>query len=228
MERLGRRALVHSAYALDVATQEIIFVVGPVVTIGAVAAFGSAGGLIAAAIGQLGGVIIFTTAPVVRRWKGERATRHWAGPLRAGPIRLLLAATALVGLGVGATTVAITAYAQVEGSRAYAGWLLAAQAAGALIGGLTLAARASGRLTGIVALMAAFYLPLLMTPSTPYMGVLMAISGLALPPALTAIFIKADLDAPTGTAAESFAWIATAFSIGSALGAPIDGALAAS
>lgn len=217
--------LVHSAYALDVGTQEIIFVVGPLVVIGTVATFGRAGGLIAAAIAQLAGAAIFATAPTVRRWKGESASRHWAGPLRSGRMRLLLAATALVGLGVGATTVAVTVYAQSEGSRSYSGWLIAAQAAGALLGGIALASRSAGHLRRTVTLMAVGYLPLLIVPALPVMGVLMAVSGVFLPPALTAIFITADREAPTGTAAESFAWIATAFSVGSALGAPLDGAL---
>jgi predicted MFS family arabinose efflux permease len=217
--------LVHSAYALDVATQEIIFVVGPLVTVGSFAAVGPPGGLIAAALTQAAGGAAFATAPAVRGWKGEAAAHHWAGPLRSAGIRVLLAATALIGLGVGATTVAVTAYAQAAGSRSYSGWLLAVQAAGALLGGLILASRAAGRLRAAVILLALGYAPLMLAPGLPVMVGLTAVSGVFLPLALTAIFITADAEAPAGTAAESFAWIATAFSVGSALGAPIDGAL---
>jgi predicted MFS family arabinose efflux permease len=51
------------------------------------------------------------------------------------------------------------------------------------------------------------------------------LSGLTLPPMLTSVFITTDRVAPAGTAAEAFAWVATAFSVGSSLGSAIDGAL---
>jgi predicted MFS family arabinose efflux permease len=49
-----------------------------------------------------------------------------------------------------------------------------------------------------------------------------------LPPLLTAVFLAADRLAPPGTAAEAFAWVATAFSVGSAAGAALAGPLTAS
>jgi hypothetical protein len=42
---------------------------------------------------------------------------------------------------------------------------------------------------------------------------------------LTSVFITTDEVAPAGTAAEAFAWVATAFAVGSALGSAVDGAL---
>jgi membrane protein DedA with SNARE-associated domain len=42
---------------------------------------------------------------------------------------------------------------------------------------------------------------------------------------LTSVFIVTDQVAPAGTAAEAFAWVATAFAVGSSLGSAIDGAL---
>ena len=81
------------------------------------------------------------TAPVVRRWRGAAAVRHWAGPLRSGTLRVLLAATVLVGFAVGASTVAVTNYAEVAGAPSESGWLLAAQAFGALLGGITFTRR---------------------------------------------------------------------------------------
>ena len=50
-------SMVHAAYALDVALQEIIFVAGPLVTLGAVAMAGPSAGLYAAALLQLIGVL---------------------------------------------------------------------------------------------------------------------------------------------------------------------------
>jgi predicted MFS family arabinose efflux permease len=57
--------------------------------------------------------------------------------------------------------------------------------------------------------------------------VLLAISGLALPPALTALFLKVDELAIPGTVAEAFAWVATAFTVGSAAGSALTGLVVA-
>ncbi|WP_410645935.1 MFS transporter, partial [Amycolatopsis sp. lyj-346] len=75
------------------------------------------------------------------------------------------------------------------------------------------------------AIFAVGYLPLLLTPTPPTMLVLMAVSGLALPPLLTIAFVAIDEVAPAGTVAEAFAWAATAFSVGSAGGAAVNGVL---
>ncbi|MBO4207283.1 MFS transporter [Micromonospora echinofusca] len=225
---VGER-LLHTAYTLDVTVQELIFIAGPVVTVAAVGLAGTAGGLVTIAVGQIVGTAVFTAAPVVRRWRGEPAPRHWAGPLRSAYLRLLLVTTALIGAGVGATTVAVAGYAEAEATPAWAGWLLAAQATGALVGGLVSARRPVGdpqrRLPMLVGLLAVGYLPVLLTPVPAVMIVLVAVSGLALPAVLTGVFMTVDRVAPAGTAAESFAWVATAFAGGSAVGAALDGLL---
>jgi hypothetical protein len=77
-----------------------------------------------------------------------------------------------------------------------------------------------------VALTAGF-LPLAATPGPVPMAVLLAVSGLALPPLLTAVFLTADRLAPAGTVAEAFAWVATAFAVGSAVGSAVTGPLVA-
>lgn len=220
---------VQTAYTLDIAVQEAIFILGPVVTLVAVGLVGPAGGLAAAALFQAVGTAWFATTGAVRRWRGEPAVRHWAGPLRAERLRWILGALVLVGAGVGSVTVAATGYAEASGARSWAGWLLAAQATGALVGGLLYVRFAGLRrhatLPRAVAVFAVGYLPLLLTPAPPAMLVLMAVSGLALPPLLTVAFVAIDEVAPAGTVAEAFAWAATAFSVGSAGGAAVNGAL---
>jgi predicted MFS family arabinose efflux permease len=183
--------------------------------------------LVTAALLQLAGTAWFATAPAVRRWRGEPGVRHWAGPLRAGRLRVILAALLLVGAGVGSVAVAATAYAESAGSRSWSAWLLAAQAVGALTGGLLYVRlgrlRAGNTLLRSTIAFTVGYLPLLLTPALPGMLPLMALSGLALPPLLTVAFVTIDKVAPAGTAAEAFAWAATAFTVGSALGSAING-----
>ncbi|GAB4102363.1 MFS transporter [Micromonospora taraxaci] len=221
---------VPAAYALDVAVQEVIFVVGPLSTLLAVAVGGPVAGLVVAALLQLAGTIAFVRAPAVRAWRGVPAARHWAGPLRVHRLTVLLVGVAGAGTAVGGIAVAVTAYAEAAGNRHLAGWLLAAQATGALVGGLFYTrARPGGarRLPLLTAGLALGFVPLLLTPPPALMAVLLAISGLALPPTLTAIFLKVDELAMPGTVAEAFAWVATAFTVGSAAGSALTGLVVA-
>ncbi|GAA1034581.1 MFS transporter [Virgisporangium ochraceum] len=218
---------VHTAYTLDIAVQELIFIFGPLVAVTAVAVGGPEAGLWTTAALQLAGTVWFTTTPAVRRWRGEEAERHWAGPLRSVPLRILLAAVVLVGAGVGTLPVAVTRYAEAIGDRSWTGWLLAANATGALVGGLvnTRLTLPDRYLPWIAAGLAAGYVPLLLVPPIAPMLALAVVSGLCLPPLLAGTFLTVDRTAPAGTAAEAFAWVSTAFTTGAALGAAVDGAI---
>jgi predicted MFS family arabinose efflux permease len=219
---------VTAAYALDIAAQEVIFVVGPLVTLAAVALGGPAAGLIAAASLQLAGAAVYARIPAVRGWRGEAAPRHWSGPLRVPEFVLLIAGIACVGAAVGSLPVALTGYAETFSHRSASGWLLACQAVGALVGGLLYTrARPGGRrrLPLLTLAFAAGYLPLLAMPGVAAMAPLTALCGVALPPLLTVVFLVADAVAPAGTVVEAFAWVATAFAIGSAAGSALTGPL---
>jgi predicted MFS family arabinose efflux permease len=217
-----------AAYALDIALQEVIFVAGPLVALAAVAAAGPAAGLLTAATLQLGGVVAFANAPVVRGWRGTPAHRHWAGPLRVPRLVALVLGVVCTGAAVGSIPVVLTGYAEAAGNRGLTGWLLACQAAGALVGGLLYTRAKPGgpaRLPALAALFALGYVPLLLVPAPGWMTLLQALSGVGLPPLLTACFLAADRLAPPGTAVEAFAWIFTAFTVGSATGAALAGRL---
>jgi len=217
-----------AAYALDIALQEVIFVAGPLVALAAVAAAGPAAGLLTAAALQSAGVAAFANAPVVRGWRGTPAHRHWAGPLRVPRLTVLVLGVVCTGAAVGSIPVVLTGYAEAAGDRGLTGWLLACQAIGALTGGLLYTRAEPGgpsRLPLLAACFALGYLPLLIVPAPGWMALLQATSGAALPPLLTACFLTADRLAPPGTAVEAFAWIFTAFTVGSATGAALAGPL---
>lgn len=219
---------VAAAYSLDIAVQEVIFVTGPLVTLLAVAIGGPPAGLVAAALLQLAGVAVFATTPVVRGWRGVAAERHWAGPLRVGRFVVILLGVVCTGAAIGSLPVVVTGYAEMAGDRSLSGWLLAAQAAGALVGGLAyMRARPGGpwRMPLVTGTLAAGFVPLLAVPGAGPMAVLLAVAGVSLPMVLTTVFLTADRLTPPGTAVEAFAWIITAFTVGSALGAAITGPL---
>jgi predicted MFS family arabinose efflux permease len=223
-------AAVPAAYTVDIAVQEVIFVAGPLVTVGAVAVGGPRAGVIAAGLLQLAGVLLFARAPAVRSWRGKPAERHWAGPLRVRRFAVLVVGVVCTGAAFGSIPVVVTGYAEAAGNRSLTGWLLAAQAVGALIGGL-LHLRAApggrGRLPLAAGALVVGFLPLLAMPGPVPMAVLMGVSGLALPAVLTSVFLSADRLTPAGTAVEAFAWVITAFAVGSAIGSAVTGPIAA-
>ncbi|AUH39997.1 MFS transporter [Streptomyces sp. CMB-StM0423] len=226
----GERA-VRAAFALDAATQELVFVCGPLLVLGATAVLGPAGGLPAAAVVGVAGTVVFATAAPARRWRPARTGgRHWAGPLRSGPLVRLLGALVCLGAAIGAFTVALTGYADAEGSLGAASWLIALNAAGALLGGILytaapVARREDRRVLLLLVLLTAGYLPLALTPSLPWMAPLALAAGVALPAVLASAFALVARLAPRGTLTEAHAWMITSFGAGNAAGSALAGTL---
>ena len=67
------------------------------------------------------------------------------------------------------------------------------------------------------------YLPLIWAPALPVMALLAVFSGIFLAPVLACSFTLVDGLAPRGTVTEAFAWLVTAFGVGSAVGAALAG-----
>ncbi|MGC5054395.1 MFS transporter [Micromonospora sp. DT48] len=220
---------VPAAYALEIAVHELTFVVGPLVAVAVVALAGTSAALLVAALLQLAGAAVFAANSRVRQWRDDPAPRHWAGPLRSPRLVSLVLGVVGVGASIGVLPVVVTAYAETVGNRSLAGWLLAAQAAGGLIGGLCYTRLSPGgpaRLPLVAVAFSAGLAPLALAPAPPVMALLIVVAGLSLPPLLTVVFLAADRHAPAGTSVEAFAWIITAFAVGSAAGSAAAGALA--
>ncbi|GAU69184.1 putative major facilitator superfamily transporter [Streptomyces sp. NBRC 110611] len=228
----GERA-VRAAFALDAATQELVFVCGPLLVFGATTLLGPPGGLLTAAVIGLAGTAVFATASPARRWRAARSGsggRQWAGPLRSGRLVRLFAALVCVGATIGAFTVAMTGYADAEGSLGAASWLVALNAVGALLGGVLYAAvpvarREDRRLLLLLGMLAVGYLPLVLTPAVPGMAPLSLASGFALPAVLASAFALVARLAPAGTLTEAHAWMITSFGAGNAGGSALAGTL---
>ncbi|MBT2399030.1 MFS transporter [Streptomyces sp. ISL-100] len=220
---LGREDRVHRAYAMDAVAQEIMFTVGPLLVTLLVALRSPAAALLVInAIGVLGALSVVLSEPS-RTWRSAPREAHWLGALRSPGLLALLGSFFFVGLALGSITVAGVAYADDHGREAVYGWLMAALGLGALAGGMVYGARQwagapERRLRFIVALLAAGYLPLMLTPGIPTMVVLAAVSGVFLAPALACAFIVVDRHAPRGTVTEAFSWLVTTFGVGAAVG----------
>jgi MFS family permease len=224
---LNGPAEVHAAYALDAAAQETLFTVGPLLVIAATTVSAGAALLLTGALGVAGTLVVTASRPS-RAWRGEEGGGHWAGPLRSPGIRVLITALTCVGVSLGVFSVAVVAYADARHASYASGLLLALMSAGALTGGIVYGLRtrtgpADRRLRLLMAGLAAGYLPLAWAPGMPLMPVLAMASGVFLAPVLACTFTLVDDLAPRGTVTEAFAWLVTAFGVGSSVGAALAG-----
>jgi hypothetical protein len=177
------------------------------------------------------GAVAFAAAPPARRWQPSgRSAAHWLAAVRAPEIARLLTVGLLIGIALGAVTVATTAFAEFHGRRADAGWLLALWSLGGLAAGLFAASRrwetsAELRLQRLLVVFAVSFAPTLVLPSLGLMGAAMALAGAALAPTLGCVFVLTGARANAGAVTETFAWLTSAILVGSALGSAAAGAL---
>lgn len=218
---------VRTAYALEAAMQEAIFVGGPMlvallVVISPVA--GVLGAAAAAAVGTLG----FVRLPPVREADAsDQRTGSRLGALASPGVRTIASLAFFLGLSFGAVEIAVPAFAELEGNRAFAGIALAGFAAGSLVGGLAAGLRPSRDesrrlLAGTVLLAAALALPLLAT-SVATLTVFLFVAGLPIAPAVAAAYGLIGRVSRQGAVAEAFAWFGTAVSSGFAGGSVAGG-----
>jgi predicted MFS family arabinose efflux permease len=216
-----------TAYALDAALQEVVFVGGPLLVailalIGPVAAV--AGAAIIAAAGTYG---FSRLAPVRSALPAEQRHSSRLGALSAVGVRTIALLSLCLGLGFGAVEIAVPAFAETEGNRALAGIALAGFSAGSLVGGLLAALRPSSDerrriIVGTFALAAIMALPLA-ARSIGSMALLLFLAGLPIAPVVAALYAQISRVAAAGSVAEAFSWFGTAVSIGIAGGSVAGG-----
>lgn len=220
-----------TAYSLESVFNEMIFIVGPLLTTVLIAVGSPSTALLVAAGVSVLGTVGFATTRLARNWQGDVAQRTRAGALAAPGMRTLVYAVVPTGIAFGVLEVAMPAFAIAEGRRpALAGVLLAALAVGSVLGGLWSAGHTwkvpvVTRFLLLQTLLAAGMLPLLLADSVVVMTLAMVVAGLALAPSAAAGYLLIDHAAPPGTATEAYTWAVTANITGTALGAALAGLL---
>jgi predicted MFS family arabinose efflux permease len=214
-----------AAFSLDAGAQEIIFILGPLLTVAGIALFGPVGNLLFA--GGLG--LVGTFAFIINRAPRAASTRRRRdlvsrtsarSPILIPAVARVAVFTFGVGFPVGVLTIVATASESARDDGGLAGWILAVNATGALIGATVVGLRpirlAPARiLTLCGALLAIGYLPLAATalPAGAYL-VAAGISGLMLPPTLGQVFERVSQLSPADTLTESNGWVVSAMTLG--------------
>ena len=198
---LDRPAEVQTAFALEAVLDEVVFVVGPVLVTMLATAWHPVAGLTTATVSGLVGTFAFAAQ---RRTEPPAGRRDQSGAREPMPWRLVLTlAVVCLTLGglFGAAEVTTVAFAEEQGMRWAAGWLLAAWALGSLVAGLVTGAIAwrSGpdvRLRWGSAAMALAMVPLIFIESVPLMAVVLVFGGLAIAPTMIGAMTMTEQGVP--------------------------------
>lgn len=228
--KIGGTPLIASAFALESAVDEVVFVLGPSLVTVLVAVVSPAAGL--AASGAFG--VIGTLALVAQRatdpGPAGRLTSPGANMLRGSGTRLLVGVFGVVGMTFGGLDVSMVAFARAHGATVAGGALLGLVATGSCIGGLVYGARTHRR-----PLAARFQLTLgcmavglclpLLGSGIALMAPLAVCAGLSIAPVLINGYGLAEHLVAPEARTEGFAWLTTAIATGVAIGSPLAGRL---
>jgi MFS family permease len=211
-----------TAYALDAALQETIWVGGPLV-VALLAVLHPAAAVAGVAVVAFVGTAAFSRIPpIATSAPAEELHTSRLGALSAVGVRTIALTAVCLGFGFGSLEIAIPAFADLEGNRALAGVALAGFAAGSLVGGLVAGLRPISDerrriMVGTVVLAAAMVLPLAAT-SLPTMTILLFFAGLPIAPVVAGVYGLVGRVAAPGSVAEAFSWFGTSIGVGFAGG----------
>ena len=218
-----------TAFALEAVADETVFMLGPILVTVLATAWHPLAGLTTALVTGLVGTLVFTaqraTEPPAHPRSGTGVRRQ---PMPWRTVVPLSVVSAALGALFGAAEVSTVAFAEDEGNRAAAGFLLALWALGSLISGLLTGVVSWRRgpdhrvRWGAVGMMVAMA-PLAFVGSVPVMAAALLVAGFAIAPTLIATISLTEQVVPAPRLTEGLAIIHTGIVAGVAPGATVAG-----
>jgi MFS family permease len=245
---LGESPLLGTAYALESVIDEIIFVVGPAVATLLATGVQPAAGVVTATVLCVAGTLALArqvgTEPAVHpaapRGLNPRdlnppglnppGLKHWRkrGTLPAAGLVTLAPAFGFLGAMFATIDLSTVAFAQQEGHKPLAGFLLGTYALGSATGGIWYGSRSwraplERRFAITLCLTVAGVATFWSLPSLWSLAVVIFLSGLCIAPTLIAGFSLIERQALPGRRTEGMTWLSSSVSVGVAGGAAIAG-----
>jgi len=212
-------------FSLDASAQEIIWVVGPVVTTFVATQIGTVWAILLAAVMMVIGGIWFISSPELGRVRIPRSKRGFGTVLARPPVLL---ATVVGFLLIGACAAIEAGVVAVFGDDgAEAGIVLAIFSIGSLGGGLFLGHVPIGPWSTARRMFIVFFGTALAAfgMSFPWLSVTLFIAGIGIAPALAVLFAIVSASVKFSDTAEAYGWVGTGQLIGAALGSALAGFL---
>jgi MFS family permease len=211
-----------AVYSLDATSQELIWVIGPVLATVLAAQVNTAFVVVLMALVQVTGAIWFCSNKEVSQMVIPSSNRRMGGVLT----NKIVLTTAILGLlliggfsGVEVGTVAIV-------PKALAGVVIGALSLGSIVGGIFLGNRVKSRwsLTWLLGVVLLGYLLLWISPGNPiWISICLFIAGLGVAPSLGILGAAIAGNLKAGDAAEANGWASTGQLMGYSAGAALSG-----
>lgn len=210
-------------FSLDASAQEIIWIVGPVLTTFVAMQVGSTQAVLTAMAFLAVGGTWFITSPSVGQVRIPRSKRKLGGVLTRSPVII----STLLGLTLVACFSAVEAgiIGLFGEDGPEAGWILAIYALGSLVGGLAWGHReiAPWSMTRRLLVVTVGLAAAMFSTDFWWLAVTLFISGLGVAPALTVLFANVSATMKFSETAESYAWIGSGQLVGAGLGSAVAG-----
>ncbi|MEG3627249.1 MFS transporter [Streptomyces poriticola] len=232
--KLKGSPLLGTAAAFESVTDELTFVLGPLLATALCTAVDPAAGLVAEASLTLVGGLLFaaqrSTQPPVGPVGGEHARVQHASALRVPGVRVLIVTFVGIGSVFGGMQVALAAFTESIGEPGMNGVLYGIFAAGNMLSGLVCGAVAwklapqHRLLVGYTAL-ALTASGLWAAESVPMLAGLGLLVGVSIAPALITGYTLVEGLVPAGARTEAFTWLTGAVALGQAAAVTVAGQL---
>lgn len=210
-------------FSLDASAQEVIWVLGPVITTLIAIQINTALAILVALAFLVIGGIWFIASPEVGRVRIPRSTRQLGSVLKK-PAVLLATTTGFLLVGACAAVEAGVVSAFGEGG-SQAGVILGLFAVGSLIGGLALGHIPIGPWALARRMFAVFVGMVLAALSLNFwwLAAMLVIAGIGIAPALAVMFAIVSSSVRFSETAEAYGWVGTGQLIGAAIGSAVAG-----
>ncbi len=212
-------------FSLDASAQEIIWVVGPVITTFIAIQISTVLAILVALAFLIGGGVWFVSSPEVGRVRIPRSRRN-LGVVLAKPAVLLATVTGFL-LVAACAAIEAGVVATFGDSGPQSGIVLGLFAVGSLIGGLSLGHLPIGPWALARRLFAIFVGMALAAVSLNFwwLAVTLLIAGIGIAPALAVMFAIVSSSVRFSETAEAYGWVGTGQLIGAAIGSALAGFL---
>ncbi|MFJ3925064.1 MFS transporter [Streptomyces sp. NPDC090022] len=219
----------HTAYSFESVIDEVCFIFGPILAIGLSTTWFPEAGPLVAAVCLLVGTWLLTAQRGTEPAPHPREKQHEQGSaLRSPGLQVLVATFVATGAIFGSIDVVTLAFAEEQGSKAAASFILAIWALGSCLAGIVfgllhLKGRAERRWVLGVCAMAVSMIPLLLAGNLPFLAVALFVSGLAIAPTMVTTMALIEAHVPRAKLTEGMTWTSTGLAVGVALGSSVAG-----
>ncbi|MDQ3464459.1 MAG: MFS transporter [Actinomycetota bacterium] len=218
------------ALAFESVTDELVFIIGPVLVTFLSTTGHTTSGIVTAFVLAVVGSLLFAAQFHTEPPPTGLHLRHGPLAIRTPGLWVLCPVGLALGAILGVLEVSLVAFADEVNRKAYAGLLIAALAVGSMLSGVLWGLvhwhnELRRRLVYSLAVLAVGTIPLLLVSNLWLMMIFVFIAGTAVSPSLIGAFTLTERLVPSAVVTEGFTWLGTSVGLGVALGAGMSGKL---